>query len=443
MAALDCEILIIGAGVAGSAAAFHLVQSGVRGEDIHVIESGEIGRGGVDGKPLVSHGVVREGDIEEGGIFSFAKSSGTAVFADPVSAIKMIVNVFPCSADAFIRNHGVEGARMYLQLAYEGLELEKELAKQVLDEAETQLCTQGSLYVCLEADVEEFEREFQTFVTLGARDVELWDRQRTQATAGPDFFLGIFFPNDAAIDSAAYSRGLLRFAAAAGVRVTEGVSPVVKLETIDGVAHTTLTDGTTLQSKHAVLATGGLFTEANLTGIITPAWSYLTAQPEPPPSLAAPVGEFRLQSPNSVNFFSWGFTHDWCLTKGYLRCSGEDHFSALKPPRAAERTAALAAWTSARYPYLDATPGTYGARYGVYSETPDHMPLVGVPHPDSRICYLLGCNAWGQASLSYATTLVPGLLGIKPLSAEQQASLAILDIKRFVLLPAVLGCPRK
>ena len=59
-----------------------------------------------------------------------------------------------------------------------------------------------------------------------------------------------------------------------------------------------------------------------------------------------------------------------------------------------------------------------------------HMPLVGVPHPESCICYLLGCNAWGQSSLSYAATLVlvPGLLGVKPLSSEQQASLAILDM---------------
>jgi hypothetical protein len=73
----------------------------------------------------------------------------------------------------------------------------------------------------------------------------------------------------------------------------------------------------------------------------------------------------------------------------------------------------------------------YEARYGVYSETPDHMPLVGVPHPDSRVCYLLGCNAWGQASLSFASSLVPSLLGLREFTPSQ-------NVKRQLLLGVVI-----
>jgi hypothetical protein len=46
-----------------------------------------------------------------------------------------------------------------------------------------------------------------------------------------------------------------------------------------------------------------------------------------------------------------------------------------------------------------------------------------------------GCNAWGQASLSYAASLVPGLLGYAELTPEQRDSLKVLTVRRFALLP--------
>jgi len=448
---MDCTYLVIGAGVAGSGAAYHLAQAGATG--IHVLEVGEVGLGSSEGIPLVPHAVLREGDCDSmmtssGGLFSMAKASGTAVFNHPTNAIKMIVSIFPCASSSFVENHGEEGARAYLRLAREGVEIEKDLARRVLEDPENQLTCKGSLYVCLESDVEEFEQEYHNFVRLGAtpgKDIELWDRERTQSTAGKDFYLGIYFPADAAIDSTNYCRGLLKHATETGrCTVFQNASPAVKVETRDGMAVTTLQDGTIITSKFAILATGGLFTDPNLSGVLTPCYSYLTSMPIPPPEDIDPSHTFRLEHPSTVNFFSWGFTHDWCLTKGHLRCSGEDHFSALKSPRAVERCQSLATWTGERYPYLSssAEPGKYGARYGVYSETPDHMPLVGIPHPDSRVCYLLGCNAWGQASLSYASTLVPGLLGVTELTQAQKECLPILDIKRFIMLPIVLGTVR-
>ena len=456
-----CEYLVVGAGVAGSAAAYHLGISGATG--VTVLEVGSVGLGDGKGVPLVPHAVLREGDRDSmmtqgtdsngapSWIFRDAKCSGTAVFNSPTNAIKMIVSIFPCSSDSFVANHGEDGARNYLRLAKEGVELEKEIARKVLDDPETQLTCKGSLYVCLEADVVEFEKEYHNFVRFGSVpgvDIELWEKKKTQNYAGVDFHLGIFFPRDAAIDSTSYCRGLLKHAVATGrVTVKENASPVVKVDTIDGKAVTTLQDGTTITSKYVVLATGGLFTETNLAGILTPCYSYLTSMPIPTGSPSK--GEtkrqaFRLEYPATANFFSWGFTHDWCLTKGHLRCSGEDHFSALKAPRAIERCQSMATWTGERYPYLapSAKPGAYEARYGVYSETPDHMPLVGIPHPDSRVCYLLGCNAWGQASLSFASSLVPSLLGLREFTPSQKDSLKILDIKRFALLPCVLGNPR-
>ncbi len=443
------EVVIVGAGVAGAAAAYHLsLVPGLPQKSVCVLEVGTAGRGSNAGKPLVPHAQLSPGDMADvkGGIFTYSQSSGTAVFENPsCAAIKMIVNVFPCAAETYISNFGEDGARSYLRLAHRGLELEKAIAKETLPDPDTQLTCEGSLYVCLEEDVATFEKEFHLLRSLGAKDIELWDKTRTQATAGHGFSLGIYFPNDAAIDSSNYCAGLLKAAAATGkVCYFENVSPVVSVETEGAFQYrhavTTLKDGTTIHSNWSVLATGGLFMDPHLTGILTPCWSYLVAIPEPPKP-APQDGHndvFRLQYPNSVNFFSWGFTHDWCLTKGNLRCSGEDHYSALKPPRSEERCQNMVQWSIGKLPYLAPSKDTYESRYGVYSETPDHSPLVGTMNPNSRVCYLLGCNAWGQASLSYASSLVPALLGYRNMDQEEIENFKVLNIRRFALLPGVL-----
>ncbi len=74
------------------------------------------------------------------------------------------------------------------------------------------------------------------------------------------------------------------------------------------------------------------------------------------------------------------------------RVSGEDHFSGLKAPKHHERCEALGQWSIERLPSLAPAiaAGAADIQYGMCSETPDYVPLVGRPHPSSRICYLLG-----------------------------------------------------
>ena len=192
--------------------------------------------------------------------------------------------------------------------------------------------------------------------------------------------------------------------------------------------------------NHAVVATGGLFAEPNLFGILSPRWSYLVGVDAnvPVPGTNPPI--YRPRIPNSPNYFTWGYTHDWCTVNGHVRISGEDHFSAMKPPRMKERCESLAKWVGEKYPHLKANtlPNTYKQQYGVYSETPDHLPILGSVK-GSRICYIVGCNAWGQASLSYCASLIPKILGVDtaPLTPDQKTSLKLLSIRRFQLLPVV------
>ena len=59
------------------------------------------------------------------------------------------------------------------------------------------------------------------------------------------------------------------------------------------------------------------------------------------------------------------------------------------------------------------------------------MPLVGKPDSSSRVCYMVGCNAWGQASLSAAAALAPALLGYREMSEVEQSTADLFSIRRF------------
>jgi len=207
------------------------------------------------------------------------------------------------------------------------------------------------------------------------------------------------------------------------------------------VTYTTsdVTKSFTITCDHAVVATGGLFAEPNLFGILSPRWSYLVGVDTAVNTVPSKKPNRNDQN-NSPNYFTWGYTHDWCTVNGHVRISGEDHFSAMKPPRMKERCESLAKWVGEKYPELK--PNTlpdanYKQQYGVYSETPDHLPILG-SIKGSRICYIVGCNAWGQASLSFCASLVPKILtGIGSLTEEEKTYLKLLSIRRFQLLPIV------
>eukprot|EP00697_Spironema_sp_BW2_P006090 gnl/Spiro4/18477_TR9892_c0_g1_i1.p1 gnl/Spiro4/18477_TR9892_c0_g1~~gnl/Spiro4/18477_TR9892_c0_g1_i1.p1 ORF type:complete len:702 (+),score=133.10 gnl/Spiro4/18477_TR9892_c0_g1_i1:72-2177(+) len=69
--------------------------------------------------------------------------------------------------------------------------------------------------------------------------------------------------------------------------------------------------------------------------------------------------------------------------------------------------------------------------YGVYGETPDRLPLVGKVVPQSNICYVVGCNAWGQSTMTFASSLVPGILGYSTFTPKQAEYARDLAISRF------------
>jgi len=430
------EVIVVGAGTTGAAAVYHLADAGVK--NILCLEMGTPGKGRSTaghvpgGAPLIAG---EESTFEP-------ENSGSAVFeGGPYgpSAIKMIVTLPPyLMLDGFAEHHGWDGVKAYLDLAKRGLRIELQLASKVLPRPKEQVKQLGSLMVCEADKVERLRREFDYLRRLGC-DCEWWDKDRVVDAHGEaaSFVAGIWFPGDARIDSASYARALLDAASKMGaVKLKENCAPMKSVTTIhvghaghakgaEDYAEIRLEDGQVLRAKRAIVATGAMYIDEHLAGLLTPRYSYLTALPH---REAGPVG--GMAAPDSPNFFTFGFSHDWCVEDDFVRISGEDHFSGLKSPKATERCGNLAKWGWHKYPYLE-FGATYPQKYGLYSETADLMPLAGMPTASSRVCYMVGCNAWGQASLSFVASLAPALLGYRELLPPEEPGAKLCSIRRF------------
>lgn len=421
------EVVIVGAGTTGAAAAYHLAQAGV--ENILCLDMGAVGQGRTAAGPVPPGTPLIAGDES---VYA-PHNSGSAVFeggAKGPRTIKMIVTLPPyLMLDGFADQHGWDGVKTYLDLAVRGRDLQLDLANRLLANPSEQVKQCGSLMVCEPERVQRLRQEFDDLQRLGCA-CEWWDRDRVVAAHGAaaNFVAGIWFAGDARIDSVSYARALLEAASASGaVTLREHCPAVVNLNSdgTDKPVTIQLADGTVLQAGRVIVATGGMYSDPQLAGVLTPRYSYLVALPHRDPGAAG-----GMAAPDSANFFTFGFSHDWCVADNFVRISGEDHYSGLKSPRADERCGRLARWGWQTYPYLQAEV-EHPQKYAIYSETADFMPLVGTPHDDSRVCYMVGCNAWGQASLSAAAALAPALLGYRALSPEDNATARLFSIRRF------------
>jgi len=446
------EVIIVGAGTTGAAAAYHLAQHGVR--NILVLDMGTPGKGlSTSGAvPLENNTPSTRTAMTERETRYMPQKSGSAVFdggpAGPAT-IKMIVTLPPyLELEEFAKHHGWDGVASYMNMAKRGLEMEVDIATRVLPNPTQQVKRLGSLMVCESQDVHRLYNEYQHLCRLNIVTCEWWNEDKVNAAHGQaaNFKAGIWFPDEARINSTAYARALLDAIVAKGtVTVVENCAPMISVKTISSsnnsntgasYAEVQLANGRIIHAKYAIVATGGMHVDENLSGLLTPRYSYLVGLPHPPSSshghTAGRGGRGEgMTAPDSSNFYTFGFSHDWCVENNFVRISGEDHYSGLKCPRAKERNTNLASWGHNKYPYLDST-APYPESYGIYSETADFLPLVGMTRNSSAVCYMVGCNAWGQASLSAIAGMAPALLGYRDFRPEELDAAKLCSIQRFV-----------
>ena len=167
------------------------------------------------------------------------------------------------------------------------------------------------------------------------------------------FYCGILIPNDGILHSSKYATALLQTAVqmnpqSNSVRIYEHCPKVTTIvdgsgsdsgsdsgsESEEKDAVVILANKHVITTKYVVVATGGLMQHSVLNGVLKPEWSYLVGLPPhtdyipPKPRLIPGTQEEGLSSSmtrysyNSHNFFTWGFTHDWCWVNGAVRVSG-------------------------------------------------------------------------------------------------------------------------
>jgi glycine/D-amino acid oxidase-like deaminating enzyme len=438
------SVIIVGGGVSAASVVYHLYSIPNFKSRVLLLESGEIGRGN---KLEFSTNENLHEKSEFGEETTYKPwLSGSNVFDNP-GRIKMIVTIFPSTAKEFVRHHGMKGLRLYNKLSSLGRNTEIRLADLFLNKIHNYSvgekenipdqagCIQlGSLMVCYENEVTELQEEFK-ILNEGGFEVEWWDKDRVESIHGKtaEFSAGIFFPKDGVINSNLYSKKLIEYGVEKGLEVREKshVSEVLEIKKNgeENVVKIVLDSGETIYANKVVMATGGLFLDKALLGILKPCYSYLTGIKND--NLIKSVEEVNMRTMrNSPNFFTYGFSHDWCMAQGYLRISGEDHFSALKNPRLKYRCQILEKWGKSNYDFLKHSSNVIYEN-GVYSETPDILPLVGKMSDNSNIVYIVGCNAWGQASMSGAAYLIPAILGERNIEKEEQEMIDFLSIRRF------------
>ena len=421
------DVVVIGGGTTGAAAAYHLSKAGVN--NMLCLEMGRPGEGRTQPEHVRQDAPLTAEDES----LYVPNYSGSRVFeggAKGPRTIKMIVTLPPYEMlDGFADLFGWDGVKTYLDLAESGLQQQLDLANQYLPDPKQQIKQDGSLMVCEPDRADRLKQEYEFLQKLEC-PCEWWEEERVVDAHGSaaGYIAGIWFPQDARIDSVTYAKVLLDAAVDSGsVTLRQQCSPVVDVENANSgdYVEIRLADGEAIHSSQVIIATGGMYMDKTLAGLLTPRYSYLAALPHRDPG---PLG--GMQAPNSANFFTLGFSHDWCVTDNFVRISGEDHYSGLKSPRSKQRCGRLAQWGWTKYPYLE-FGADYPATYGIYSETPDFMPLVGKTTQNSGICYMVGCNAWGQASLSAAASLAPALLGYRDLSEAEKQTADLLSIRRF------------
>lgn len=415
------DVIVIGAGVAGATSA-HAIASVSPASRVLVLERGVSGRG--DEESTLGS-LTPDCDGREVRPFI----SGSAVFDDfeGPTAIKMMVSLYASTSEEFLREHSMEDAKTWFKMTSLGLRLQKEKGTELLPSPSKQLRQLGSIMVTTPDKTDDLAKEFSLLVEAGCNVRRMTSEEVVAATGTASGFTeGIEFPDDAIVDSSAYAQALLRDAKSRGaVTLREQCSSVVDIVEKNGsnIVEVQMLDGTIVRGRHVVVATGAFYLKGPLAGLLKPCFSYLVGMP-------GSEGE-GMQYPHSPNLFTYGFSHDWCLADGACRMSGEDHFSALKLPRSEQRCKNLAEWTYDRFPQLDRS-SPFSSRYGVYSETPDLLPIVGTTSSESRVCYIVGCNAWGQAIMSCLGHIVPAALGLRPFDATEKTILDLCSIRRFV-----------
>ena len=386
----DTEVAIIGGGLSGVSTAYQLARHGV--EPV-LLEDGRLGEG------------------------SDTFLSGSAGPAEPAHS-KMLTTYFESHVERMVGIHGVTGARTYLEVARLGLRLYQAVAAPVGEDVVRQL---GAITVGNAVQMRWVREEYARCESMQlAHGFRICSRSEVAQLLDSDRFDGgMYSPSHAIADQRRYLRSLIE---RAPLTVLDRTRVVRVRETREGAVVTTSNRGEFL-AQQLVVATNGFSIDPPLQGLVRPHWSFVIC--------------FRDPGPNTPN--AWTFSrHAYYFTRqdNVLLVGGADR--SIRGTRDRHRVderrplARLRAWATRKLPQL-AGRQPCASHYGVFARTPDDLPIVGRRSEQSPVCYLVGCNGVGQTILTYAASLMPGILGYAPLTPRQRRHAEFLSARRPTL----------
>ncbi len=380
---VDCDVIVVGCGLAGASVAYHLKRAGV--EPV-IMDAGRPGRG--NDKFL----------------------SGTE---SPIGHSKMVLSSFESTAVKFCEKYGVQAARDYVGVAQRGRELQKFIANSLNPSL---VRSYGTVGVASAGEFDEMADEFPVYRDLGV-DVYLKSGDDVNALFGSDVFVGgLYFPRDGIIDSKAYVRSLID-----SVDVLSHTEVVGVCDSIDEVVLSTVCNGVRedVSARQVVFATNGFFDDVNLYGLLRKAWAFIVC--------------FEDDGPNTPNAFNYADDYfDWTRQDGVLQVGGCQEVPVCVPFDERQSLNKIVSWSKRTFTRLnDSDVLLY--HWGELAYTFDERPIVGKFDENSRVSYIVGCNAIGQSLLSYGASLLPGIIGRAELSDEQKRFCEFLSPRRATL----------
>ena len=359
----DVQVLVIGGGIAGISTAYHLSRANV---NAMVVEAGRIGIG--------SDNIM----------------SGT-LGLNTVSHSKCVFSYFPESNwETYVRKNrkgnGKIRARTFLEIANSGAEIIKRMSNSLSPSLIRQY---GSIILGGKEEYNSLKKEFLIYKSLPfLRNCRFYSKKEIYGIFGTNAFEGgIFFPNDAIVDSVAYVRLLKE---RANIMVAENVKVIGIKQTKTGVAvktarpiNKTSYDGTfteEITADYVVIATNGFLMDMNLRKAMERFWTFQLS--------------YRDNGPNSPNTAEVAeINHWWARQDNVLFVGGEDEHvvgDKFRFPRTEEKAKKnLIKWANEKFPQ---TRGKQPLEFhfGICAEISDETPLVGRFSDDSRIFYIVG-----------------------------------------------------
>ena len=360
LGAVDCDVAIVGGGLAGLSAALELAQ---RGLSTRVLEARHVGFG------------------------ASGRNGGQAIHG------------FACDMPVFETQLGRDAARQAWDLSIDALDLLRErIERHAIDcgwrDGFIAAATSPRKAQALQRWADRLEAAYgYRLQRLDASDIRRWVRS-------PRYHGGVFDPRSGHLHPLQYTQGLARAAQRAGAAIHEG-TPVVRLDAGEPcVLHTP--EGR-VRARQVLLA-GGVHVgdvAPSLRARVMPVGTYVACTQVLPPELA----DTLIPSGSAVSDTNFVLEYFRITADRRLLYGGRVSYSTLTPPNLAE---SLAQRMRRTFPQLGPTRIEYawGGFVGItMNRAPDFGRLSG-SGPGARIYYLQGFSGHGLALSGMAGKLV-------------------------------------